>query len=247
MRVVRQVVLIVLLLSMSTPHAWAETLSVVLHDAVRDRVMPLRISGPLPSSCAHRCSVVLFGTGYRAMPAEYAWLLDGLAQRGHMVVALQHDLPDDPPMPQTGSAVRDRGPHWARGSDSLRAVLAQLSARWPQHDLRRVVLIGHSNGGDIAATFARDHRHQVRALVTLDHRRVPVPHGVPLLTLRSIDQLPDPGVLPEPSQRVCGSICVVTVPDTRHDDMGEQASGPARRFMLDEIDGFLRRHAHGDS
>jgi pimeloyl-ACP methyl ester carboxylesterase len=209
------------------------------HDA---RLIPIEARQPNAKACSKRCAVIVFGTGYRASIADYQTLLDGLARLGFFVVAIQHDLLDDPPMPNTGDIIKDRSPYWNRGSKSIGVIVNTLSKRWPQHDWSRLILMGHSNGGDIAATYHAQATTPIAALITLDNRRVALAQrGSRVLSLRSIDQVADIGVLPT-EQVNRSDFCILTVPETRHDDMCERARPEAKAFMLDTIATFLLQH-----
>lgn len=219
----------------------ANPVALQLDDAPRARQVPVTVFEPSPAACASGCPVLLFGTGYRARPSDYSFLLAGLAEAGFLVVGIQHDLAHDPPLPNTGNVVRDRTPTWDRGVATVQFVKGELSRRYPAHDWSAVVLAGHSQGGDIAARLVSQQRFPVRALVTLDNRRVPLPadEGLRVLSLRSADQPADPGVLPGEATPGRAAPCIVRLATTRHDDMNDGAEPPARARMLDIVRSFL--------
>lgn len=223
--------------------AGAAPLQISLEGSASQRLVPLDVHEPAAERCTRRCPVILFGSGYRAEPADYSFLLGALAGLGYLVVGIQHDLPQDPPMPSTGDIQRDRQPFWSRGVDTVRFVAQSLERRFPHHDWGSVTLSGHSQGGDIAAQLASATDFDARALWTLDNRRVPLPRraSLPVLTIRSADQPADPGVLPDPSTPAGTNVCVVGMPSTRHDDMNNEATQPAKERMVEVIAAFLQQ------
>lgn len=219
----------------------ADTL--LLTGAGRGRRVPVTVWSPPLARCAADCPVALIGTGYGARTGDYAFLARGLAAAGVIAVTIQHDLADDAPMPNTGDVRRDRTPWWERGVATLRFVASALRASHPQGRWNAPILVGHSNGGDIAALYAARYPHAVAAVVTLDHRRVPVPCAptVPVLTLRSADQVADPGVLDPPCLPLSRpDLRVVTMAALRHDDMTGAATPAQRQRIVDVIVEFLR-------
>lgn len=203
--------------------ARAEPQALVLRDAERSRDVPVHLYEPGGCRVEKPCAVVLLSPGYRVPATAYAFLAEPLREAGFLVVAVQHELPGDAPMPNTGNLQRDRTPAWERGASNLRFVRQALTLRLPAYDWRRVVLVGHSNGGDVSSLLATRDAAFASALVTLDHRRVRLPSNGPrILTLRGSDFEADPGVLPATP---AAAACVLRLPNARHDDM--QDDGPA--------------------
>lgn len=194
---------------------------------------------PADAACATPCKVVLFGTGYRVGRHEYSFLGGALARAGYLTVVLQHDLSNDAPMPSTGDIAKDRGPFWRTGELALASILKQLPSYFPAYDWTSVVLSGHSQGGDIAALFAGKNPEHVRVLFTLDNRRVPLPRGAvfPVLSLRSADQAPDPGVLPPPGS----AICTLDMPQSTHDRMTDSGDNSAKDVLASAVLRFLEQ------
>jgi hypothetical protein len=224
--------------------AFAETpMSLTLEDAPRGRRIPVEVHEPVSAMCLARCPIVIFGTGYRATVSEYSFLFSALAEAGFFVVGIQHDLEQDSLMPNTGDVNRDRSPYWDRGIGNIESVISAFKLRYPNHDWNRVILAGHSQGGDIAAKLATMPRSTASALVTLDNRRVPLPKSaqLPVLSIRSSDQSADPGVLPDLADPGRAKICIVRMPSTRHDDMNNFAAGPAKARMTEIILRFLHQ------
>src|SRR5215212_10196977 len=83
--------------------------------------------------------------------------------------------------------------------------MKQLQKLLPNADYDHLTLVGHSNGGDTAMYFAKQHPELVSKVVTLDNLRVPfvLNENVKILSFRSRDPSfqTDPGVLPDPAQQ----------------------------------------------
>lgn len=216
--------------------------SLSLEDAARERRIPVEVHEPAAAVCAGKCPVLLFGTGYRATASEYSFLLSAIAEAGFFVVGVQHDLEQDLPMPNTGDLIRDRTPFWERGVGNIEFAMGMLKRLFPHQDWSRVILAGHSQGGDIAAELASMPNSTARALVTLDNRRVPLPRSAnfPVLSIRSSDQPADPGVLPDVAAQGNAKTCIVRMPRTRHDDMNNAAEEPEKARMIGIVLRFLR-------
>ena len=100
-----------------------------------------------------------------------------------------------------------------RGEANILFVLNKLQKRQPNADYDHLMLVGHSNGGDVSMYLAKQHPEIVSKVITLDNLRVPfVPHGgMKILSFRSKDPnfKADPGVLPPPEQTKGGGIDIV--------------------------------------
>jgi pimeloyl-ACP methyl ester carboxylesterase len=229
---------IVALVLCTTTLAHAKSVDLELFDEAGARRLPLIIYLPNESACSPHCPVAIFGTGYQIDAHEYSFLGNALATAGYLVVVVQHDLPDDAPMPHTGNVTNDRTPFWRRGVASLQFLLRQLPKSFPAYDWDSVIASGHSQGGDIASMFASDHPDRVSALITLDNRRVPLPNiaSFPILSLRSADQPADPGVLPSTNTKSC----ILKMPETVHDDMTDVGSPTSKATMANAVLRFLK-------
>lgn len=218
--------------------------SLALIDASRDRTVPVEIYRPAdPQRCAapQHCTVVLLGPGYGLAPGDYAFLAEPLARDGHLVIGVQHVLPTDAPLPSGGDIINSRLPMWRTGVENLHFVARTLAPRFPDHDWSQRVLIGHSNGGDIAALLLEQAPDFATTLITLDNRRYPLPRStkLKLLSLRGSDFAADPGVLPEAGDAGTSGPCIETIDGARHNDM--QQAGPAwlREYIVARVSAFL--------
>ncbi len=210
-----------------------------LYDAARQRPVPLLIyssgqTGKLrPAIISHG-----YGGGYDA----YSFIAERLAANGYYVVCIQHDLPGDTPMPSTGKPYEVRMPFWKRGAETILFVLGELKKQQPGLDYKNLLLIGHSNGGDMSMLFAREHPELVAAVISLDNRRMPFPRTARprILSLRSSDQPADSGVIPSAAELARYRMQVVKLPATIHNDMWDGATESQKAEMIGYIGKFLR-------
>lgn len=218
--------------------------SMTLTDTVRGRDVAVQLTFPTAEhGCVKQrsCSVVFISPGYRLPHTSYSFLANMLAARGYLSVAIQHDLPSDPPLTGKGSLVEVRTPAWQRGADNLRFVKAALSTTHPDHDWSALTLVGHSNGGDISAHLLNQTPRFARQLVTLDHRRVPLPRepSLQVLSIRGSDFEADPGVLPTESEQASSRTCVVEIAGARHDDMHDAGPSGLKTRISSVVERFL--------
>lgn len=209
-------------------------------DATRDRRVPVALySAARACTTADPCRVAFLSPGYGLAHTNYSFLAEALSRAGYLVIAIQPVLPTDPPLARTGSLFDARLPAWKQGADTLGFVRKTLQPRYPDHDWSRLVLIGHSHGGDISALAAAQSPERVDTLITLDHRRYPLPRhpSLRVLSLRGSDFAADPGVLPAPEEPAGLGICIERIAGAQHDDMHD--GGPA--WLLQEISGRVER------
>jgi pimeloyl-ACP methyl ester carboxylesterase len=207
-----------------------------LVDPARERTVPVAVyqqgTPAKPAILSH---------GYGARNTDYGFIARHLAARGYLVVSIQHELAGDPPLPPTGTPYDTRMPSWKQGAENIRFVVSEMRGRYPGLDYSRLLLVGHSHGGDTSLLFAREYPDLARAVISLDSRRMPFPRTARprLFTIRSSDQQPDPGVLPSPAERAALGLRVVTLRDTVHNDMWDGATPAQKAEMLRHIDRFL--------
>lgn len=198
-------------------------------DSARNRTIPIQTSFPVEGyrcSAESKCSVVFLSAGYGISHTRYHFLAEAFTELGYLVVAIGHELPGDPPLAVSGNLFETRAENWRRGAKTLEVVRNTLRQQHPEFDFDNLVLAGHSNGGDISAWFANDSPTSVSKLITLDHRRVPVPRSafLPVLSIRASDFEADPGVLPTKAEQAQLGSCILEIPNSRHNDMSD--TGP---------------------
>jgi pimeloyl-ACP methyl ester carboxylesterase len=194
---------------------------------------------------AKPCPVAILSPGYGLAGSDYAFVTRHLSGMGYLVVALQDSAGgasldrDAPISPQVQAMARV-------ASRSISGVIDEAAPRYPQFDWRRLLLVGHSLGGDSSAQFAADHPDRVSGLISLDSRRVALPRstGIHVLTIRASDTTADPGVLPDEEERRRYGSCVVRIEGARHNDMQDAGSEELKAGILSAIDTFLAPAPH---
>jgi predicted esterase len=228
-----------------TKNTTSITQQLTLFNAERKRDVPLAITSA--SDAAKRCTkaslcrVVIFSHGYGSKHSDYSYLSQALAAQGLLFVSVQHELPGDPPLAMEGDIAKLRTPVWQRGAETILFVRESLKSRFDMYDWRHPIVMGHSNGGDISIYLANSLPQELGAVVTLDHRRVPIPRrALPrVLTLRSSDVPADEGVLPTVTEQQSLNIEVVQLADARHEDMSDKGPAPLKAFIVAHITRFL--------
>lgn len=188
-----------------------------------------------------KVKLAVISHGYGVGHTEYGFVAESLVAMGYAVVSVQHQLPGDAPLPSNGEPKVVRRPSWEQGAQNILFVAEELGRRYPWLETGRLLLVGHSHGGDASVLLATERPERVRALISFDSRRMPFPrHGrVPILTLRSSDQVADAGVLPEAEEQKRLGMRVVQLPATRHNDMVDEASAEQRSEMAAHLRAFV--------
>jgi pimeloyl-ACP methyl ester carboxylesterase len=110
-------------------------------------------------------------------------------------------------------------------------------------------MVGHSNGGDVAMYFAKEHPQMVSKVITLDNLRVPfVQNGkMKILSFRSSDPnfKTDPGVLPTPEQAKAEGIDIVKTP-FQHTWLSDRGPDEAKEKIQATLDKFLGDSTNSD-
>lgn len=218
--------------------------SMKLVNPERKRDVPLAIYLPSdPKRCTKTalCRVAIINHGYGVKHTEYSFLAQAFAEQGLLVVSIQHDLPTDEPLAMEGDIVKQRTPVWQRGAETILFVRDALKAKYEGYDWKRMIVVGHSNGGDIAASLANGLPQDIAALITLDHRRVPLAHrALPrVLTLRSTDMQADEGVLPTEAEQQSLNISVVQLSDAKHNDMTDDGPETVKAQIVSYVQRFI--------
>lgn len=239
-----------LLMAGSPSTSQARTMLMVLTDHDRGREVPIQVYFPGEGSdCVARaiCPVALLSPGYGIPHTSYSFLANNLTEQGYLVVAVQHDLPSDPPLTGKGDLVVVRTPAWQRGAANLRFVKSELTKALPDYQWSNLTLVGHSNGGDISSLLLRTSPGFAARLVTLDHRRVALPRDASLavLSIRGSDFEADDGVLPSETDNAGQRICVVEIPGARHNDMFDGGPPQLKLDINSLINPFLQRGSCG--
>lgn len=228
-----------------TALVWAQQIgiqtgSLPLFDQRRNRPVP--VVTYFSEKISAKPKLALINHGYGGKNTDYSFLAHELVRQGYFVASLQHELPGDEPMPTTGKPAEVRRPNWQRGVESMRFVVAELTRRYPRLNTKSLLLLGHSNGGDMVMLFAQQYPREVQNVVSLDNRRMPLPRTrrPRVCSLRSSDQPADPGVLPTPTEQKRYRMTLVNLPNTIHNDLWDGATEAQKGEMLGYLRAFLR-------
>lgn len=211
-----------------------EVKTVDLFDANRNRNLPVVIYQDKEN---FKLPVVIISHGYGVKNTEYSFIGQGLAAHGYFVASIQHDLKTDKPLPKNGHLFEKRKPLWERGVQNILFTIGELKKVEPKLDLNKVILIGHSNGGDISMLFATLHPDMVSKIISLDSRRYPFPRNPDIEVLRfgASDDEPDEGVVPN------SSVKIIYVKNAKHLDLCDRGSEHIKNEIQKAIIQFLNK------
>ena len=211
--------------------------SLTLFDEIRARTVPVEIYRPANRS-GRSLPVAIVNHGNTIQNTEYTFLAHHLVALGYYVACPQHSLPSDSALPKAGNVFLLRMPVWERCADNILFIQAALKQRLPQLKLDKLLLLGHSHGGDICLHFAKKYPGKVSRLISLDSLRYPFPQEglVPMLTLRAKDPQykTDPGILPASRVRT------VVLFGARHTDLCDRGPEQVKRRVLRAVEDFLQ-------
>lgn len=203
-------------------------------DASRGREVPVVVYQSEASQCSSR-PLVIINHGYGGSYKAYSYIATVLADQGYRVVSVQQDLAGDPPLPRDGDILALRKPFYERGIETLLFLTEALEPMYPGVCFSELILIGHSNGGDIAMAFSDRYPSRVRAVVSLDSFRYPFPacKGFPILSLRASDSQ-----LPSSSYQAEG-VVRTTIEGMTHNEMDDTGSDKGKEEVLNTIESLL--------
>lgn len=187
---------------------------------------------------------VIFSHGYGGNNPEsymkYAYLTKGLAEKGYFVTSIQHEEIGDPFLPTKGDMQQLRLPFWTRGSANIDFVQKQLLFQNKFLADLSLIVIGHSNGGDISAQFTVDQPGKVSLLITLDNWRRSLQdiNCEGLLTIRASDSKTDKEVFENWDKRKTQNVQIVNLP-VKHSDMNDKGTEEQKMQILRSILVFL--------
>jgi len=187
--------------------------------------------------------VAIISNGNTVKNTEYSFLANVFAARGYLVASIQQDLPTDPPlMTKIGLPYVGRTGVYEKGEANILFVLSQLKKLQPNADYGHLTMVGHSNGGDTAMYFAKEHPELVSKVVTLDNLRVPFVLGnnMKILSFRSKDPnfQTDPGVLPSPQEAKAEGVDIIHT-QFQHTWMSDRGPDSVKERIQATLDEFL--------
>ncbi|MBD1581997.1 alpha/beta hydrolase [Pseudoalteromonas sp. S16_S37] len=216
-----------------------------IHDIERERHILIEINAPKNAqSCTQTqpCKVAFIGAGYQVEHTKYQFISSQLNQLGYLTVAIGHELPSDPPLSVEGNLYETRMENWQRGAKTLSVVRDYLASKYVNYDFDNLTLVGHSNGGDISALLGNSDTLYVNTIITLDHRRVPLPRTdkINLLSIRASDFPADSGVLPTKAEQQKYGSCIVKIAKSKHNDMSDYGPSWLKEHISKIIDGYVK-------
>jgi dienelactone hydrolase len=214
--------------------------SVTLVDTARNRKIPIEIySNANPKINNHQ--LVVLSTGYGSSNTEYSYIAKSLINLGYLVVCVQHEQPNDPPIPSGENIYKLRMPTWERGVKNVEFVISAMKQQFQSIDNQQVILIGHSNGGDISMLFATLYPQKVSKVITLDHRRMPIPKvsKPQILSFRADEFEADNSVLPDSATQKMYNIQIINLKNTKHDDLRDIGNQELKQLITNKIIQFL--------
>lgn len=229
--------------SLSSKQYSLDTLTWV--DSPRNRTIPVAIYQPKLHGHQNWKGLILFSHGYGANQGGdylmYSYLTTALASKGYLVISVQHELPTDSLIPANGIPRVVRMPFWVRGSDNIHFVLTHWQETHPSLKNLPVILIGHSNGGDMTALFPQRHPGLTTKIITLDNRRMPLPRTdhPRVYSLRSSDLPADPEVIPSFEEQAAFHTTIIPLTDINHSDMDDKGSPAQHQTILTHLYRFL--------
>ena len=218
--------------------------SIDYFDASRNRKVPVAFYYK-KSLTFTKMPVVIFSHGYGMnnpySNLDYNYLLANLAQQGYFVASIQHELPTDDLVPLEGKPQVVRRPNWDRGAENILFVLNKMKKFFTNLNYQKVIIAGHSNGGDMSVLFVDQHPDLVWKLITLDQRRYPFPNlsKPKIYSMRSSDQPADEGVLPTLEEQRKLGMTIIKLPNTIHNDMDKSGTVDQKKEILTYFLKFL--------
>lgn len=213
-------------------------------DTARSRVVPLAFYY-LKNKKFNKQKVIFMNHGYGGNLGgdylKYAYLRENLARNGYFVVSIQHELQSDDPLAMEGDLQRTRLPNWQRGADNIRYIFNEMQSLKTELDYKNLILIGHSNGGDMANLFTEQYPGTVSKLISMDNRRYALPRSLKtkVYTIRSNDYAADSGVLPTAEEAKQFGISVKFIP-VNHSNMDDDANFEERKLINSLIMKFIK-------
>ena len=219
--------------------------SINLFDKTRNRLIPVALYLPKTNEKSKNQKVVILSHCYNqnklGTNKYYSFLTKNLASKGYFVISIQNELPTDELLPTSGNLKVLRRPIWERGCKNIMFTLNEFKKTNPELDYKHLILIGHSNGGDISMLFTEKYPNLVDKIISLDNRRVEFPKkSYPkIYSLRSSDQIADEGVLPTIEEQEKFKIRIVELKNTIHTEMMDNATEKQKIEMNKYIMEFL--------
>lgn len=215
------------------------------YDSARNRKIPVAIYSTTNEKIENQIPIIFshgWGENKGGDYFRYSYLTEFLASKGYFVVSIQHELPTDEMLAMDGKFQITRRPNWERGAQNILFVLNKMKADFPNLNYKKLALIGHSNGGDMAVLFAHEHLELIDKVISMDNRRMELPRTSrpKIYIVRSNDQPADGGVVPTIEEQKKYNI-TVDYSNINHGNMDNDANSEERKYMTEKIVEFLRQ------
>lgn len=208
--------------------------NIQMFDTTRNRTIPIAI---YQGKNDDKLPLVIINHGYGVKNTEYSFIAKELAELGYFVVSIQHVLETDKPLARTGNLFERRKPLWEQGVKNILSVITELKKTKIHLNADKVILIGHSHGGDIAMMFADFYPEMVSKIISLDSLRYPFPTSgeIPILRFGATDTHPDHGVVPTKG------IAAIFVKNAKHSDLCDRGGEFLKTEILKSIVHFINK------
>jgi len=215
-----------------------------IYDASRDRHIPISVDFPserINCSTSKKCNVAFISAGNRVPYLKYQFITQLLNSMNYLTVAVDHELPSDPPLSRKGDLYKTRIENWQRGATTLNFLQHELPSRFPEYDFHNLTLVGHSNGGDISAWLANEGKSYVNKVITLDNRRVTLPKTtqIQVLSIRATEYPTVESVLLTKKEQNKYHSCVIEIENSKHMDLSDYGVTLVKKKVESLVKGFL--------
>lgn len=206
-----------------------------INDTVRNRTILLEVYKNNHDDFKN--GLVIINAGYGCSNTEYSYLAKCFSKLNYLVVAVNHEIQEDPLIPSGENIYELRLPFWENGMQTIDEVGMYVKQHFPSVKLNRINLVGHSNGGDIAVLYATRNPEKVASLITLDHRRVPLPENenYPIITFRADEFAADLGLIPQISKAKNQNIKVIHLENVDHNFMRDNGTPEMKGTIIKVI------------
>ncbi len=185
--------------------------------------------------------IIIVSSCYECANSKYSSLATRLAQSGFTVVVIQHEIAGDEPIATKGDIYKLRMPVWLQGVSNIKFVSDYVRSRYNGRN-SKIILIGHSHGGDISALYSEKYSEGISSLILLDNRRVAPPkNNIPVLDLRGDQFVPDDGVVPSDKDR--SNFKVVYFKKTNHIEFSDEGRSKIKKRMNCVILDFIKKNS----
>ncbi|MCC2646350.1 MAG: alpha/beta hydrolase family protein [Rickettsiaceae bacterium] len=189
-----------------------KTIEFVLMDKKRSREVPVCIYMPISSTLLSQA--VIFGPGYQGQEElanenikpvykNYEFLAEYFTNKNYAFISIQHDILGDNDGLKTIDPLavqhEARKHLYVRGENNINFVIRELKQQFPNFNIDKFIISGHSNGGDIAKFYACNYPNKVSHVITFDARRCRIEpnKNLKILMFEATDTSTDKGVLPD--------------------------------------------------